>query len=315
MIVYMATNIKNGKKYVGKTRFSLEKRKKQHERNAKYGRSGHFYNAIRKYGENSFMWNILESDVESSELLNELEFHYIKQYNTYYYGYNLTLGGDGMSFSKGYKWEKIYGVEKSNKMKKLASNKLKGRKKPLSMAKKLSESQSGVNNTMYGKGWKISGANNGMYGRTKEKNPFWNKKHTEESKRKISESSKKWWSNLSDDELLEYKSKMSEALKGRVFSNETLKKLSETNKGKNNPMYGKTPWNKGKIFEPQTKKERLKHSKYKWHIYDVINNKEYNIIDLKSWCEDNNINRTNIYRKANTNKLFDKKYLITRKEL
>ena len=42
------------------------------------------------------------------------------------------------------------------------------------------------------------------------------------------------------------KQHMSEGSKGRTLSEETRRKLSEANKGKNNPFYGKTPWNKGK---------------------------------------------------------------------
>lgn len=62
----------------------------------------------------------------------------------------------------------------------------------------------------------MSGEKNPMYGLTGDKNPFYGKHHTEESKKK-----------------------MSEAAMGRVFSDETRKKISEAIKGENHPMYGR----------------------------------------------------------------------------
>lgn len=63
---------------------------------------------------------------------------------------------------------------------------------------------------------------------------------SEEHKRKISESKK--GKKLSE----EHKRKISESEKGRIFPEEVKKKISKANSGENNPMYGKTPWNKGK---------------------------------------------------------------------
>lgn len=51
------------------------------------------YGAMHKYGfENFFMEKITECPIED---LNEMEQFYIKKYDTYNNGYNLTLGGDG----------------------------------------------------------------------------------------------------------------------------------------------------------------------------------------------------------------------------
>jgi group I intron endonuclease len=53
-----------------------------------------FHKALLKYDE--FDWSIIET-CDSRAQLNEMEFHYIKQYNTKApNGYNLTYGGDGM---------------------------------------------------------------------------------------------------------------------------------------------------------------------------------------------------------------------------
>ena len=60
-VVYVATNIANGYRYVGFTSVGLERRKKQHLRRAKSGEMAcpKFHNAIRKYGKNSFTWSIV----------------------------------------------------------------------------------------------------------------------------------------------------------------------------------------------------------------------------------------------------------------
>jgi|WetSurSiteA1Bulk_404760.scaffolds.fasta_scaffold11826_2 group I intron endonuclease len=73
------------------------------------------------------------------------------------------------------------------------------------------------------------GPKNPMYGNYKEKNHFYKKHHSEETKRKISEI------NKGRKHSEETKKKMSESHKGKKLSEETIKKLS----GKNNPFYGK----------------------------------------------------------------------------
>lgn len=88
--IYKITNKVNGKVYIGQTRYTVEARWKQHQHKQD---KTYFHNAIRKYGVDSFTVETLEEcDVE---LLNEREIFYISKYNTFDYGYNLTIGGDG----------------------------------------------------------------------------------------------------------------------------------------------------------------------------------------------------------------------------
>lgn len=72
--------------------------------------------------------------------------------------------------------------------------------------------------------------------------------HSEETKRKISESNKgrvvTWAKPCSDDT----KKKISESNKGKILSDETKKKMSESKKGKTSP-------NKGKTFSEEHKKK------------------------------------------------------------
>lgn len=54
----------------------------------------HLYKAMRKYGKDKFYYEILESNLEYSQLLQR-EQYWISYYNSYKNGYNDTLGGEG----------------------------------------------------------------------------------------------------------------------------------------------------------------------------------------------------------------------------
>ena len=62
------------------------------------------YNALNKYGLDKFEYSIeliLDTENKSNEdiqkELNELEIKYIKKYNSFENGYNLTIGGESIS--------------------------------------------------------------------------------------------------------------------------------------------------------------------------------------------------------------------------
>jgi group I intron endonuclease len=94
MIIYKVTSKTSNKSYIGQSTKRLNDRKHSHIKNVKAGVKTKFYNAIRKYGESDFVWEIIDN-AENKELLNELEIKYISKYDTYKTGYNMTLGGDG----------------------------------------------------------------------------------------------------------------------------------------------------------------------------------------------------------------------------
>ncbi len=98
----------------------------------------------------------------------------------------------------------------------------KGRKHSEESKNEMSKSHSGENNPMYGR----TGEKAPMYGRTGEKAPMYGKKHSNETKQKISEANK--GKKFSED----YKQKLSDSRKGRKLSDETKQKISEANKGK-----------------------------------------------------------------------------------
>lgn len=91
MIIYKVTNLINKKVYIGQTIRTLEQRKWQHLEAAKHGCKTHFYNAIRKYGAENFVFEIIDEASSLAEL-NELERYYIDKYNSVRCGYNMVDG-------------------------------------------------------------------------------------------------------------------------------------------------------------------------------------------------------------------------------
>ena len=133
MIIYKATNVKNGKVYIGLTTKTLEHRKRIHERDSRT-KDTYFYRAMRKYGPESFTWEVLDDSAKTIEELEELERFYIKQYDSFDNkdkGYNTQSGGNSLyqiteeerkNRSERVKGEKnpMYGVPSPNKGKHLS---------------------------------------------------------------------------------------------------------------------------------------------------------------------------------------------------
>lgn len=100
-IIYKWTNKINNKCYIGKT--IREKERIYQHLNDRRSNS-YFHNALDKYGSDSFTYEVLfETYSNSTEnldtILNVLEKFYIKKYNSNNreFGYNMTVGGDGIS--------------------------------------------------------------------------------------------------------------------------------------------------------------------------------------------------------------------------
>jgi group I intron endonuclease len=92
--IYCHTNRVNGKRYVGQTVYSMEKRWGDHVSSSKFkGRRSLFANAVRKYGADAFDHQLLEV-VSTQEEANLAEARWISQFTCLVpNGYNLTLGG------------------------------------------------------------------------------------------------------------------------------------------------------------------------------------------------------------------------------
>lgn len=151
------------------------------EERARYNGRGYqgcckFWSAIRKYGWESFEPEILKKGLTSSEAV-EFEEFYIRKYNSVEEGYN-TLYKSNLEFSEGYR----------NNM----SNAVKNSEHAKERSRKISNSLKG------------------------DKNPFYGKHHTEQTK----------------EILREYR-------KGKKLSEETKRKISEAITGGKNPFRGR----------------------------------------------------------------------------
>lgn len=90
--IYVITNDVNGKQYVGQTVRTIEYRFKKHLRDSQTS-DYPLYRAMNKYGIEHFSVKQLEEC--SVEELDDKEIFWIKELDTYYNGYNATLGGSG----------------------------------------------------------------------------------------------------------------------------------------------------------------------------------------------------------------------------
>lgn len=106
--IYKVENLINHKCYIGQAR-DVRKRWNRH-RTAPFNENDvaydyPLYRAIRKYGLENFSFEILEEC--DTQNLNEREKFYINKYDTYFHGYNQTLGGETSAVVEK---EKILGI-------------------------------------------------------------------------------------------------------------------------------------------------------------------------------------------------------------
>ena len=98
-----------------------------------------------------------------------------------------------------------------------------------------------------------------------------------ESKKEISEETKRRMSEAKKNMSAETKRRMSEAHKGKTLSEEHKRKLSEAHKGKPSPMKGlksnKPAWNKGKSSSEETKRRMSEAKKEYWRKKKELNEK------------------------------------------
>lgn len=96
-IIYKHTNKINGKSYIGQTKKSMYERAGMN--GEAYASCSEFYGAIREYGWDNFEHTVLQENIATREEADTQERYWIKFYNTFERGYNLTLGGRGNTTS------------------------------------------------------------------------------------------------------------------------------------------------------------------------------------------------------------------------
>lgn len=201
--VYLVTNQKNGKNYVGQTIRAENK----------LGHGRMLLSAYKFHGKDNFSYDKICDGIKNRATLNFIERFWIKVFNSIApNGYNIELGG-----SEGHKW-----TEERRRKHSLSLTGVR-RNRPLG-------SKSGMKGKAYpeeGKR-KLSEALKGRVG------PNLGCKASEETKAKMSASQKAYWDSLEvhpnkgRKASAETKAKMSEKKKLQIQSEETRKKRSET---------------------------------------------------------------------------------------
>jgi group I intron endonuclease len=203
--IYLLTDKRNGKKYVGK-HIGTDKN---------YFTGGVVPNKIaKKYGKEVFDKIILENNINTEESLSEKEIFFIKEYNTFNDGYNLSEGGDG-----GGSWINKKTIEEKEKIANIKREKNKGRKFSKESLEKMSKAKKGKPLTDEHKK-NISKSQSG------ENHPWFGRKHSEDSKLKISEK-RKGIKNPSHSEFMKKNNprNLSITINGRKF--DSIQQASE----------------------------------------------------------------------------------------
>ena len=166
-IIYRVTNEINQKKYIGYTK-NFRERKNRHKDSAlKRNSPFAFHQAIRKYGWNNFKWEIIYESWDDEHCLTVMKPHFIIEYGTFgENGYNMDKGGrKGML---GLKRKPLTENQKNNISVGTKKNALKGKDHPMYGTKANEQFLMASKTSMSGK------------------------KHSDDTKKKQSESRKKY---------------------------------------------------------------------------------------------------------------------------
>jgi len=193
--IYCIENTVNNKKYIGYAK-NISHRWCIHKSELKggYHTNRYLQHAYNKYGVDNFKYYIIQELEDDAQLLKSMEIYWICYYGAYVLdggGYNLTRGGEGhlgdspseetrKKLSEANNGEKSFWFGKHHTEE--TKNRLSENAKNMSddIKKRISESLKGRKASEETK-LKMSISNSG------EKNSMFNRKHTEESKNKISE--------------------------------------------------------------------------------------------------------------------------------
>ena len=223
--IYMITNTENGKAYIGQTKNDAKTARVNRHLNGDGSRL--IKQAIDKYGIDAFAWEILEDSI-IPEMIETYEINAIKKYNTITpNGYNLTSGGEFYThseetkrkISESWKYRVVtdetrrkqseakrgskhpnYGKPMSEEQKKKLSDAKRGRKLTEQHKRKISEGLKATGRKMSeenkrklyiaNKGRRLTNEHKRKISESTkgEKSVWYGKRHTEETKKRMSES-------------------------------------------------------------------------------------------------------------------------------
>lgn len=202
--IYRATNKINGKMYHGQTTEKDIKRRWYRYKNLNCKNQPKLYPALKKYGPENFLFEVIDTTPQDQIQLDNLEIFYIAKFDSFHNGYNANEGG--------------HGGKKSEETKKKISISLKGRSRSKEAIRKFIETRTGSHHSEETKR-KMSIAKQG------EKSYMFGKHMSEETKKKISDA----LINIPRSD--EIRCKISKANLGKHHSEESKLKMSRTRKG------------------------------------------------------------------------------------
>jgi len=93
MYIYKFTHISTGRCYIGQTIQDPNRRRSEHISDSRHtSKEYHFHNALRKYGVDSFTFEVIATASTIDEL-NLLEEKYVKQFDSINNGFNIRQAG------------------------------------------------------------------------------------------------------------------------------------------------------------------------------------------------------------------------------
>lgn len=251
-LIYKHTSPSN-KSYIGYTKNTMEIRYRGHCKSAEKGSDCRFHKAIRKYGKENFISEIIHDNILTIEEAKILEKKYIIEFNTLGRnsdGYNMTPGGDGVQlfgeengmYGKKHKPESIQKM-KDNSAPMIGSDnawhssnktpeELKERANKTAEIRKINGTYTAEFNGMTGQSHKpesiqkMKDTISEKGSRSGENNSFFGKTHTEEAKLLISQAST---GRVKTQEEIE---KTRNSNTGKKRTPEQCKRISDSLKGK-----------------------------------------------------------------------------------
>jgi group I intron endonuclease len=210
-VVYQARNLINGKRYIGKTMYALEKRMRDHLFSAAKNPKTYFHKALAHYGAAAFSWSIIYSS-EFDSALCEMERQFIKYFECREpNGYNLCDGGEGPS-----------GIKRTPEQRKAHGDRVRGRRATPETKAKISAALMGRRASEKQK----TASRNRLTG-----NKIWlGRNHTAETRAKMRASNA--GTNLGRKASAETRAKQSVARQGMAVSQATREKLRQNGLGR-----------------------------------------------------------------------------------
>lgn len=249
-IIYKATLLSTEEVYIGKTYQTLHRRIICHYSNAFNSKTdefdSHFGRVIRKYGKESFKWEILYENIPINSL-PQLEKDTIAKFDSFHHGLNSTEGGEGS-----------FGFKHSEESKKKMSEIHKGQFVSDETREKLSKMRKGKKHSDE---WNENIRLSQIGLKAGDKHPNFGKHLSQETKDKIGKSnSEKFIGKIHPlagrERTDETKNKISIANKGRKPSQKTIDAVKLANTGRTLPDETKKKIsiaNSGRIFSEQTR--------------------------------------------------------------